>query len=167
MKRPRSGSTIKQYAYATRRLNGQGNSKKEIALLSGYTPSMAENAKHKIEETEGYQNAVIELAHKSNNLLLAVMAEFKVRGLKDFSNADLTKALNAISGAWDRIEKVRQPDRMKTPEGNRLRGVFTRRSVTETAILEPVPSEAPASANEPAIVEVQFEEKQPGIDLDF
>jgi len=115
MKRAKKGSTVKQYAYATRRLNGQGKSKKEMALLSGYTMSMAENAKHKIEETEGYQNAVVVLAAESNNLLLAVMAEFKARGLEDFSNKDLNAALNAISNAWDRIEKVRAPNKMKTP----------------------------------------------------
>src|SRR5690606_24533171 len=131
MKRPQKGSTIKQYAYATRRLNGDGRSKKEIALKSGYSMTMAENAKSKIESTEGYQNAVIELAHKSNNLLLAVMTEFEARGLKDFSNADLTKALNAISGAWDRIEKTRAPAKLKTPEGNPLRAVFTRRVETQ------------------------------------
>lgn len=141
MKRPRKGSTVKQYAYATRRLNGEGRSKKEIALRSGYTLSMAENAKAKIEETEGYQNAVIQLATDSNNLLMAVMAEFKARGLKDFSNADLTKALNAISGAWDRIEKVRAPNKLKTPDGNPLRAIFTEKTVTKTAVVESVPRE--------------------------
>ncbi len=145
MKRPKKGSTIKQYAYATRRLGGKGNSKKEMALLSGFSQSVAENVKAKVENTEGYQNAVIELAHKSNNLLLAVMAEFEARGLDDFSNADLTKALNAISGAWDRIEKVRAPDKLKTPEGNRLHGLLTRKTVTETAVITSVPPEAPAS----------------------
>lgn len=165
MKRPKSGSTIKQYAYATRRLNGQGGSKKEIALMSGYTKSMAENAKYKIEETEGYQNAVIVLATESNNLLMAVMAEFKARGLQKFSNADLTKALNAISGAWDRIEKTRAPNKMKTEEGNRLRGVFTRR-VTETVALESIPSEIPASAIQDEPKEAQYREASP-IDLDF
>lgn len=142
MKRPRKGSTVKQYAYATRRLNGEGRSKKEIALRSGYTLSMAENAKAKIENTEGYQNAVIVLATESNNLLLAVMSEFKARGLKDFSNADLTKALNAISGAWDRIEKVRAPNKMKTPEGNPLRAIFTEKTVTKTAVVESIPMNA-------------------------
>lgn len=165
MKRTKSGSTIKQYAYATRRLNGQGRSKKEIALLSGFSKSVAENAKHKIEETEGYQNAVISLAHDSNNLLLAVFAEFKARGLSNFTNADLTKALNAISGAWDRIEKSRAPDKMKTPESNRLRGIFTR--TTETAVLEPIPTDAPANTTQPEIRDVEFHEKQEGGDMDF
>jgi len=157
MKRPQKGSTIKQYAYATRRLNGQGKSKKEIALLSGYAPSMAENAKAKIEDTEGYQNAVIVLASESNNLLLAVMAEFKARGLEDFSNKDLVAAMNAIASAWDRIDTKRAPDKMKTPEGNRLRGVFTER--VRTAVIEQVPTESPASANQPETTDAEFHEK--------
>lgn len=167
MKRPQKGSTIKQYAYATRRLGGQGKSKKEIALLSGFSPSVSDNVKAKIEDTEGYQNAVIQLAHKSNNLLLAVMTEFEARGLTDFSNGDLTKALNAISGAWDRIEKVRAPDRMKTVEGNRLRGIFTRQTVTQTAVLEPIPSESTAGANLVEPTDAEFKEKEEPIDLDF
>ncbi len=168
MKRPQKGSTIKQYAYATRRLSGQGKTKKEIALLSGYTPSMAENVKAKIEDTEGYQNAVIVLATESNNLLLAVMAEFKARGLTKFSNADLTKALNAISGAWDRIEKVRAPNKMKTPEHNRLRSVFTRRvTETETVAVESIPPESPASAIQPETRDAEFRETPDEPDLDF
>lgn len=164
MKRPQKGSTIKQYAYATRRLNGDGVSKKEIALKSGYTMSMAENAKAKIEDTEGYKNAVIQLATESNNLLLAVMAEFKARGLKNFSNKDLNSALNAISGAWDRIEKTRAPNKMKTPEGNPLRAVFTKRVETQTAVFEPAPEEsAPASSDEesPVIHEAETVEPNP------
>lgn len=156
MKRPQKGSTVKQYAYATRRLNGQGGSKKEIALLSGYTKSMAENAKSHIENTEGYQNAVIVLATESNNLLLAVMAEFKARGLSDFSNKDLNAALNAISGAWDRIEKVRAPAKLKTPEGNPLRAIFTER-VTRTAVI----TEAPAPAPQEEITDAEFREDDP------
>jgi hypothetical protein len=141
MKRPQKGSTPKQYAYALRRLNGEGRSKKEMALLSGFSPAVAENVKAKVEDTEGYQNAVIELATKSNNLLLACFAEYQARGLKDFSNKDLNAALNAISSAWDRVEKVRAPAKMKTPEGNPLRAVFTKRVETQTAVFEAAPEE--------------------------
>lgn len=165
MKRTKSGSTPKQYAYAMRRLSGQGKSKKEMALLSGFSPSVAENVKHKVEETEGYQNALIVLGHESNNLLLAAFAEFKARGLTNFSNADLTKALNAITGAWDRIESKRAPDKLKTPEGNRLRAVFTER--TRTAVVESVPTEAPADAPSPAVQDAEFHEKQPDPAMDF
>lgn len=167
MKRPKKGSTLKQYAYATRRLNGQGGSKKEMAVLSGFSKSVAENAKYKIENTEGYQNAVIQLAHKSNNLLLAVMTEFEVRGLKDFSNADLTKALNAITGAWDRIETRRAPQKMKTPEGNPLRAIFTQRVETRTATLEPIPANVPVSTNPPEAKDAEFKEAPAEDPMDF
>lgn len=146
MKRSKSGSTPKQYAYATRMLNGSAKSKKEAALLSGFSQTVAANAHNKIEKTEGYQNAIIGLAVESNNLLLAVLAEFKARGLTDFSNADLTKALNAITGAWDRIETRRAPNKMQTPEGNRLHAVFRRKTetltISEAAPAEPVHVEA-------------------------
>lgn len=142
MKRSRSGSTPKQFAYATRMLNGSAKSKKEAALLSGFSRTVANNVSNKIEKTVGYQNAIQALAFESNNLLLGVLAEFKARGLSDFSNADLTKALNAITGAWDRIETRRAPNALKTPEGNRLRGIFTR----ETAVIESVPTDEAASA---------------------
>lgn len=139
MKRPQKGSTIKQYAYATRKLGGQGSSKKEIALLSGFSPSVANNAKNKIESTEGYHNAVAELAHKSNNLLLAVISQFEARGLTEFSNKDLVSALNAITHAWSTIDTKRAPDKMKTPQGNPLRGVFERRVETQTVTVEEMP----------------------------
>lgn len=141
MKRPQKGSTIKQYAYATRKLGGQGSSKKEIALLSGFSPSVAANAKNKIESTEGYHNAVAVLAHESNNLLLEVFAQFKARGLDEFSNKDLVGALNAIASAWERIDNKRAPDRMKTPEGNPLRRVFERRVETQRVTEEEVKEE--------------------------
>jgi hypothetical protein len=160
MKRTKKGSTIKQYAYATRRLNGDGKSKKEIALKSGYSLTMAENAKHKIEDTEGYKNAIIQLANDSNNLLMAVMAEFQARGLSEFSNKDLNGALNAISAAWDRIEKSRAPDRLKTPEGNPLRALMMKRVETQVAVVESVPTEAPASASEPEPTPAEFRVKQ-------
>ena len=136
MKRTKKGSTIKQFAYATRMMNGQAGSKKEAALLSGFSMSVAENAKNKIEETEGFKNAIGVLAFRSNNLLMAVMAEFETRGLSDFSNKDLVSAMNAITGAWAKIDEKRAPNKLKTPEGNPLRAVFTRRVETQTATIE-------------------------------
>lgn len=139
MKRPKTGSTPRQFAYATRMLNGQAGSKKEAALLSGYELSTAENAHAKIETTEGYHNAMFELAVKSNNLMLAALSQFEARGLDSFSNGDLIKALNAIGGAWERVEKQRNPNPSKLPPGgNRLAGIFKRTTVTEEARIAPV-----------------------------
>lgn len=160
MKRPKRGSTIKQYAYATRRLNGDGKSKKELALKSGFSLAVAENAKAKIEDTEGYKNAIIQLATDSNNLLMAVMAEFQARGLSDFSNKDLNGALNAISAAWDRIEKTRAPDRLRTPEGNPLRALMMKRVETQMVAVETVPTEATATPVREEPKEAEFHVKQ-------
>ncbi len=140
MKRPQRGSTVKQYAYATRRLSpGKAQSKKELALLSGYSMTMANNIKAKVEDTDGYKNAITVLAAESNNLLLEVLNQFKVRGLSEFTNPELIKALNAISGAWDRIEKTRAPNRLQTPEGNPLRAILQQRVETRTMTIEQAP----------------------------
>lgn len=149
MKRRKGGSTIRQYAYATRMMNGQAGSKKEAALLSGFSISVAENAKHKIEATEGFKNAMQVLAYRSNNLLVAVMNEFEARGLTTFSNKDLVAAMNAITSAWSKIDEKRAPNKMKTPEGNPLRAVFTRRVETQTAAVELAPRETTAPPPEP------------------
>lgn len=142
MKRSKSGHTPKQYAYATRMLNGSAKTKKEAALLSGFSPTVAANAHNKIEKTEGYHNAIIGLASESNNLVLAILHEYKARGFTKFSNKDLNSALNAIASAWDRIEKKREPNKLSTPEGNRLHAVFRRKTETVT-ISSPAAAEGP------------------------
>jgi len=148
MKRPRRGSTPSQLAYATRMMDGNASSKKEAALLSGFSMTVANNAHSKIENTEGYKNAMIGLATKSNNLMLAALSEFEARGLKGFTNAELIKALNAIGSAWERIEKQRAPNKLTTPEGNRLYDIFRRET-----------------AQKP--VDVEFVEKPNSNDMDF
>jgi hypothetical protein len=145
MKRPKHGATLKQYAYATKLLNAEGRSKKDIALSVGYSPSVAMNVENKIENTEGFQNAVIALATESNNMALAVMSEYKARGLEYFSNKDLNGALNAISQAWDRFNKHRAPNKSQTPEGNKLKAVIMQRVENQTINMPKAePSSAPA-----------------------
>lgn len=160
MKRPKHGSTPKQFAYATRMLNGAADSKKEAALLSGFSMTVAENAHAKIEKTEGYHNAMEELALKSNNLMLAALSQFQARGLDGFSNKELIAALNAIGSAWERVEKQRNPQK-ELPGGNRLAGIFKRTTVTETAVVAPV-SEVPASAHSPEPTDAEFTETTAG-----
>jgi hypothetical protein len=75
---------------------------------------------------------------------MEVMYQFEVRGLTEFSNKELIAALNAITSAWDKIDTKRQPAKMKTPEGNPLRAVFTKRVETQTMTLEePAPASSP------------------------
>lgn len=163
MKRPKTGSTPGQLAYATRMLNGEARSKKEAALLSGFSLTVAENAHAKIETTEGYHNAMIGLATKSNNLMLAALHEFEARGLKGFSNSELIKALNAIGQAWERVEKQRNPK--KEPDGsNRLAGIFKRTTVVETAVIAPTKEAAAAPSPEPTDAEYTETSEE---DMDF
>jgi hypothetical protein len=76
-------------------------------------------------------NAVAALAHDSNNLALAAMAEFKARGFKDFSNKDLVGALNAIGMAWSKFNQ--QPkEKEQTPSANRLRTVILQQIENQT-----------------------------------
>jgi len=149
------------------RLTGQGGSKKEIARKAGFSHSVAKNAKYKIENTEGYQNAVIVLAHESNNLLLAILAEFKARGVKNFSNKDLIGSLKAMTTAWDKIDNKRAPAKLKTDDGNPLRAVFTKRVETQTVRFEKekqdkISKQKKATAREAEVVAVGE-----GIDMDF
>jgi hypothetical protein len=172
MKRRRGGSTLKQYAYAVRRLSpGEAGSKQEIALLVGYSPSIAKNALNKIERTEGYKNAMVQLGLESNDLLLAVMHEFKARGLTNFSNKELNSALNAISVAWDRIEKRREPDKLKTPEGNPLRAAFIRRVETrietQAAVVQAGPNQGSAPPAPPSPEQPPEPMHVDPIDMDF
>ncbi len=157
MKRPKTGSTVKQYAYAMRKLNGQGDTKMDMARSVGYSPTVARNISTKIEKTEGYHNAVIELATKSNNMVLAVMHEFEARGLKDFSNKDLVSALNAISGAWEKFEKRRVPDRTQNPDENPLKKLVMNRIENQTIINNPAPVAVEAAASETQLTDDPFD----------
>lgn len=152
MKRPKTGSTPKQYAYAVRKLNGEGRSNKENALIVGFSLPVANNVKNKIENTEGYQNAIIGLAHESNNMVLAAMAEYKARGFKNFSNKDLNGAMNALAAAWDRINKTRAPNGSKQPE-NRLK----------TIVMQKIENQNVTNVTATPITK----EEEPEVDLDF
>lgn len=148
MRRPSNGSTIKQVAYARKLFNGEGKTKKEIARSVGYSPAMANNVV-KIEESEGFHIAMMKLAHESNNLVLAALEEYKLRGLGEFSNKDLNGALNAIASAWDRISKQRAPNATHDPEKNPLRKVFMQKVENQTINVAPAGPTQPAPVLEP------------------
>lgn len=105
MKISRKGSSMKQIAYARRAWGAKQETKKQIALDVGYSPSVANSVVLKIESRPGFNNAMAKLAADSNNIALSVMHEIKARGFTDYSNKDLISAMNAISGAWDRFNK--------------------------------------------------------------
>lgn len=125
MKIPKRGSSLKQIAYARRAWGAKGEDKKSIALDVGYTSNVANSVVSKIESRPGFNNAMARLAADSNNMALAVMSEFKARGLQEFSNKDLISALNAIAGAWDRFNKgFIESEKPKDESKNRLRTVI-------------------------------------------
>jgi len=113
---------MKQMAYAKRILGGQGISKKQIALDSGYSAAVANSVSSHIENKPGFNNAMSALAVDSNNLALAAMHEFKARGFKEFSNKELVGALNAIGSAWSKFN-AQPKEKDPTETGNKLRTV--------------------------------------------
>lgn len=141
MKRTKNGYTTKQWAYAQNRYGAKGDSKKEIALVSGYSPSVANSVVGKIESTEGYANALGALAMENGNVALKVYAEIKNR---DLSKIDFDKLLNSITvlaNAWS----VYVPKNEKTSEsGNKLREIVMAR-----------------------VIEAEEKKEDPNIDMDF
>lgn len=136
MKAKRGGYTIQQYAYAQRTFNGKGVNKKQIALDVGYSPSIAQSVHCKIEKREGFKVAMLELARQSNNLALAALKEFDLRGLDSFSNKDLIAALNAIGSAWSRFnDRDRYDDEdggYRSNRNNKLRTVVLQQIEQQT-----------------------------------
>jgi len=124
---------MKQMAYARRLLGGEGVSKKQIALDSGYSPNVSNSIKTHIEDKRGFNNAMTKLAMDSNNLALAAMHEFKARGFKEFSNSELTGALNAIGNAWAKFNQATAPLEQK-PSRNKLKNVVLQNIENQTFI---------------------------------
>lgn len=143
--------TMKQMAYARRLFGGDGVSKKQIALDAGYSPYVSNSISSHIENQPGFHNAMAALAIDSNNLALAAMHEMKSRGFKDFSNKELTSALNAIGGAWSRFNA---PLAKSPHDGNRAANKL------RTVILQQVENQTITSGRvdeEPTIIDIQEE----------
>jgi len=136
---------MKQMAYARKLFGADGINKKQIALDCGYSPYVANSVSSHIENKPGFNNAMAALAIDSNNLALAAMSEFKARGFKDFSNKELTGALNAIGNAWGKFNAV--PAEMKEKsETNKLRTVILQQVENQTIT---TPKETPKVTESP------------------
>lgn len=135
MRTQKNGSTLKQAAYARRIWGAEGQNKKQIALDVGYTPSVANSCVSKIEDRPGFNNAIAKLATESHNVAIAVLHEFKARGVKDFSDKDLISSLNAISNAWDKFNKgLIQAEKPQDNGKNRLRTIVLTRSEVKDVV---------------------------------
>ena len=145
---------MKQMAYARRLMGGDGVSKKQMALDSGYSPAVSNSIATHIENKPGFNNAMALLAHDSNNLALAAMHEFKARGFDDFSNKELIGALNAIGSAWSKFNPEARAAREQKPSTNKLR----------TVILQQVENQV-ISTDKPKVEEVKKEVIEPELDF--
>lgn len=127
MKRTKNGYTRKQYAYAQNNLSGKGKSKKEIALMSGYSLNAANSVKVKIENTEGYSNAMAALAGETGNFALQVYHALKQKDLSKESVSTLLGAVSTLASAWEKFTPKAKED-----EGhNRLKGVILQHVTTQ------------------------------------
>ena len=129
----KKGTTLKQMAYARKLFGGEGTSKKQMALDVGYSPAVASSVKSHIEDKPGFNNAMTQLAVDSNNLALAAMHEFKSRGFADFSNTELTGALNAIGNAWSKFNAPLIEKPVSEP-ANKLRSIVIQQIENQTNI---------------------------------
>lgn len=129
----KTGSTVKQIAYAQRVWGANGRTREEIALDIGYSQAVAKSPGQKIEKTLGFHNAMVKLASESNNLALAAMHEFKARGFKNFSDKDLIGSLNAIANAWSKFNR-QEGGNKKEEKTNRLRTVVLQNVENQTIL---------------------------------
>ncbi len=125
---------MKQLAYAKGLLGATGKSKKEIALQAGYSPAVANSVVSHIENQPGFNNAMKKLAVESNNLALAAMHEFKVRGFTEFSNKDLVGALNAIGNAWSKFNAQPKEKDPGAGSSNKLRTIYLQQIENQTIL---------------------------------
>lgn len=150
MRIAKTGSTMRQQAYARRVFSGSGKSKSEIALDVGYSRFAANSPKSKIESKRGFHNAIAKLAKDSNELALAAMHELKGRGFDDFTNKEIISAVGTLAAAWktfsEPLIKQMEPQNQITDNGNRLRSIVLQR--VEKQIVE-----SPRPINDPAHVE--------------
>ena len=112
MRRTKNGYTIKQNAYAMRVWGGDGLSKRQIAKAVGYSQSTADHTKHRIENTEGYSNAIASIASQTGALAMKVFQEINRRDLTDVPLDKLLNAVSVIANAW----KVYNPESEKANE---------------------------------------------------
>lgn len=136
MRKPKT--SLKQMAYARRVFNGQGVNKKQIALDCGYSPNVANSLSSHIENKPGFINAMSRLASESNNMAMSVLEEFKLRGLKDFTNSEMIGALNAIAQAWSKFNPQAR-EKEQTASTNRLRTIVLQQIENQTNIAGQTP----------------------------
>lgn len=118
MKRTKNGSTLRQKAYARGILSpGKRKTKKAIALDAGYSTSVSESVKDRIENTEGYANAMRDLAQETGNVVLYAYASIQNRDLSKEDLGTVLHAVEVLARAWDiftpKVKEGEQPNRLR------------------------------------------------------
>lgn len=159
---------MKQQAYARRVFSADGVNKKQIALDVGYSPNIANSVGSHIESTDGFHSAMSKLAIESNNIALAAIEQFKLRGFEDFTNKEMISALTAIAGAWSKFSQpARDLEKSNNPSTNKLRTVILQQIENQTVLSSDKPiinQPAPAETVQKTAETMQEIEK---LDLDF
>jgi len=137
MRRGRAHPTPRQTAYAMRVWSGSGESKMQIARDVGYAASTANALASHVDNTKGVNMVIAKLAAESGGMAMEVLAEYRNRGLRDFTNKDLNGALNAIGSAWARFS---QPLTRPEPQSgnksgeNKLRTIILQQVENQTIL---------------------------------
>ena len=111
--------TIRQAAYAKHKLGGAAKSKKQLALMSGYSPSVAESVADHIENTVGYHNAVADLAGETGNMVMRIYHTLEKKDLSKESVPVLLEAVRTMASAWETFTP-----KQSSPTDNPLRGIL-------------------------------------------
>lgn len=114
---------MKQKAYALNSLTKGVRSKKEAALMSGYSESAANSVAVKIEGTEGYSNAMRDIAAETGNVVLEIYHTIKNKDLSKEDFKTLVNAAGVLAGAFERFNGGSKKE--ATPEKiNNLKVIF-------------------------------------------
>lgn len=130
MRRTKTGFTRRQYAYAKRTLGGDKDSKKDLALAVGYSPSVAHSVAQKIENTEGFDNAMALLASESGNLMMKIYHTLNKKDLSKESVPVLLNAVTTMANAWQAFTP--KEERTKESGANKLRSIVLNRIENQT-----------------------------------
>jgi len=118
MKRTKEGYTRKQYAYAQRSLS-PATTKKEDALAVGYSPAVAHSVAQKIEQTEGYSNAIAALASDAGNVALKIMHKLKHADIDKMSFETAIDQLVKVAAVFEKFTPQAKTEEPKKANGLR------------------------------------------------
>ena len=130
MKRTKEGYTRKQYAYAQRSLS-PATTKKEDALAVGYSPAVAHSVAQKIEQTEGYSNAIAALASDAGNVALKIMHKLKHADIDKMSFETAVDQLTKVAAVFEKFTPQARAEEPKKANG--LRAIILEHVVAHDA----------------------------------